>query len=212
MKQRILVPLLLLSLAACDDNKTREPGSAASLPPLSAGSSQLLLDGDDAGPSATAFVADGGAGYLVLQADSDEPAAVIYRRSKGGDWRRVPAAPSALSLTMLHSEALPIQSPSSPDALAGGYRAVIAAKAVAVVIAADGRLSGGAGGCRLGGALDAAKTLGHAVTVKAKLSDCGDASGDYAGIAWADAEAPNAVLRMVLDDGRRVQDFFLFRP
>lgn len=211
MRLRILVSLLALSLAACDDDKTREPGSVASLPPLSAGSSQLLLDGDDVGGSATAFVADGGAGYLVLQADSDEPAAVIYRRSKGsGDWRRVPAASSVLSLNTLHGEALPVQSPPSPAALAGNYRASIAAKVVAVVIAEDGRLSGDAGGCRLGGALDAAKTLGNAATVKATLTDCGEASGSYGGVAWADAEAPNAALRMVLDDGRRVQDFFLF--
>jgi hypothetical protein len=210
MRLRILVPLLALSLAACDDDKAREPGSAASLPTLSAGSSQLLLNGDDAGRSATAFVADSGAGYLVLQADSDEPAAVIYRRSKGSAWRRVPAASSVLSLNTLHGEALPVQSPPSPEALTGNYRASIAAKVVAVVLAEDGRLSGDAGDCRLGGAIDAAKTLGNAATVKATLIDCGEASGSYAGIAWADAEAPNAALRMVLDDGRRVQDFFLF--
>lgn len=212
MRLRILVPLLALSLAACDDDKAREPGSAASLPTLSAGSSQLLLDGDSAGQSATAFVADDGAGYLVLQADSDEPAAVIYRRSKGsGDWRRVPAASSVLSLATLHGETLPVQSPPSPDALAGNYRASIVARAVAVVLAEDGRISGDASGCRLGGAIDAAKALGNAATVKATLTDCGEASGSYGGIAWADVEAPNAALRMVLDDGRRVQDFFLFR-
>lgn len=212
MRLRILVPLLALSLAACDDDKARESGSAASLPALSAGSRQMLLAGDDAGQSATAFIADGGAGYLLLQADSDEPAAVIYRRSKGsGDWRRVPAAPSALSLTMLHGETLPVQPLPSPDALAGSYRAAIDEKVVAVVIAADGRLSGDASGCRLGGVIDAAKTLGNAASMKATLADCGEASGSYGGIAWADAEAPNAALRMVLDDGRRVQDFFLFR-
>ena len=44
----------------------------------------------------------------------------------------------------------------------------------------------------------------------AAVTDCGEASGSYGGVAWADAEAPNAALRMVLDDGRRVQDFFLF--
>lgn len=212
MKSPILVPLLALSLVACDDDKARESGSTASLPALSAGSSQLLMDGDSAGQSATAFIADGGAGYLVLQSDSDEPAAVIYRRSKGsGDWRRVPAASSVLSLTTLHGEILPVQSSPSPDALAGNYRASIAARAVAIVLAGDGRLSGDTSGCRLGGAIDTAKTLGNAATVKATLTDCGDASGSYRGIAWADVEAPNAALRMVLDDGRRVQDFFLFR-
>lgn len=212
MSLRILVPLLALSLVACDDDKAREPGSAASLPALSAGSFQLLMGGDSAGQSATAFVADGGDGYLVLQADSDEPAAVIYRRSKGsGDWRRVPAASSMLSLTTLHGEALTLQSPPSPDALAGNYRASIAARAVAIVLAEDGRLSGEASGCRFGGAVDSAKTLGNAATVKATLTDCGEASGSYGGIAWVDVEAPNAALRMVLDDGRRVQDFFLFR-
>jgi len=51
---------LALSLAACDDDKARESGSAASLPALSAGSRQMLLAGDDTGQSATAFIADGG--------------------------------------------------------------------------------------------------------------------------------------------------------
>jgi hypothetical protein len=208
---RLAVTMLAaaLALAGCDDDDRKEdPGPKLELPPLASGAHALRLSGDAAGVSGWGFAAADGRGFVLLAPESDSPATAVYTRAGSGKaWRRVPAATEPMTLAAQLDE--PQAAAAAPE-VAGSYDALIGGASARFTVAADGRITAGAGSCALTGRVDTAKAYGGALPVQASVTGCAALAGNYQGLAFADPDAENARFRVVLHDSAKIVDFYAF--
>lgn len=196
------------ALTACSggDGRPVVPGAKLDLPALAAGVHLLRLEGDPAGASGLAYVAEDGRAFLQLAPESDTPSTVIYRRvAANAPWQRAPAATVPLSLTLAVDEARASQ--AEPD-WAGSYRSLVGNEPADYAIGSDGRVTPAGTACQLSGALEPAEAFGEARGLRLTLSGCAAANGNYRGAILPDPDAKNARFRAVLSDADNILDLY----
>ncbi|HSW15387.1 MAG TPA: hypothetical protein VLI06_21240 [Solimonas sp.] len=214
MKRAIPLALAgLLALSACSDDDA--PGVVAppagpklQLPALAPGVHALRLAGDPDAASGLAFVGSDGKAFVQLAPESDSPSRVLYRRAgAAAPWQRVPAAAGDMSLSLALDES---RASLAEPAWAGSYAALVGEQPARFSIGADGKLSAGAGDCRLSGSLDPQLGYGEARGLALELSGCAAANGSYRGAILADPDARNARFRAVLQQNDKILDLYLY--
>lgn len=214
---RLIVVGAALLLAACQSADTQKTATRITLPQLAAGTHDLVVSGDPDASQGPAFIGNSGGGYIALDTDSNQPAAVVYERSSSGDgWQRVPASASSSSRS-LHIETqlddlMPVTNPPVSSTLEGAYQALIDGSVAAFSISASGKIaSTDSSACQLNGQVLQKQTLASALRVTAQLVDCGKSNGDYHGVLFVDPDAANAAFRVIGNNGSAIFDFFAFR-
>ncbi len=205
---RIAALLLSVFAAACSStNNGNAAGSSASVPDFAAGAHAVRMSGDSAGNDGAVFTAANGAAYMVLGNDSNVATAVVYRRDgAGSSWRRVPAAAEPTTLGTQLDDVLSL-TPLSLPASDTMYRAWLGGAVRTFTLSPKGDVLGNQNGCWIIGRL-ATSALTGTLHADLRLFGCGQ-DGHYVGVAYVDPEAPNAVFRVVADDGNGILDFFV---
>ena len=195
---------LALLLAACAGGSS----GTYTLPEFGSGARHVVVSGDTAADGIALLGADG-SGYLLLGDDSNAASTVLYRR-KAGDrrWSRVPALSEKPKVSLKLNEADVASAPALP-VNAVTLNVLLHDAAVAVSLQPDGTVLAGGGACRITGQLRNDKDKPFAA-VSLNFDQCGSVTGRYTGVAFVDPDAPNARMRVVIDNGSDIQDFYVY--
>ncbi|PTU30248.1 hypothetical protein [Stenotrophobium rhamnosiphilum] len=205
MRLIIFITLASLLLAACsghNDAKTFE------LPDFGSGARHVVVSGDTASNGLALIGADGKA-YLMLGNDSNAASTVVYRRSSSNArWGRVPETTESPILAVQLNEADAATAPTLPST-ATTLRTSLNDAVVTFILQPTGNIVASASGCQVSGKLNSA--VGQpAARVKLRFEQCGPITGNYNGVAFVDADAANADIHIVVDNGTAIQDFYAY--
>lgn len=205
MRLRILIPLLGLVLTACSSHHDAQ---TFALPEMGSGARRVVISGDSA-TDGLALIATDGRAYLMLGNDSNAPATVVYRRDAGNSrWSRVPAIAENPTYAIKLNEADAATAPTLPSA-ATTFRTSLNDTVVTFTLQPDGNIVASGAGCQLSGKLSSVAGQ-PAAGVTLNFKQCGTISGDYSGVAFVDADAANANMHFVVDNGTAIQDFYAY--
>ncbi|MES2489033.1 MAG: hypothetical protein V4607_04510 [Pseudomonadota bacterium] len=205
MRLRIFIPLASLMLAACsghNDAKTFE------LPDFGSGARHVVVSGDTAANGLALMGTDGKA-YLMLGNDSNAASTVVYRRnSSSARWSRVPETAESPTLALQLSEADAATAPTLPST-ATMLRTSLNNAVVTFTLQPNGDITASGSGCMVSGKISSA--VGQAAArVKLRFEQCESITGNYSGVAFVDADAANADIHIVVDNGTAIQDFYVY--
>lgn len=205
MRLSILIPLASLMLAACGSHND---GKAFELPDFGSGARHVVVSGDTAANGLALMGTDGKA-YLMLGNDSNAASTVVYRRnSSNARWSRVPETTESPTLAVQLNEADAATSPTLPST-ATTLRTALNDSVVTFTLQPNGNIVASGSGCQISGKLNDA--VGQpAARVKLRFEQCGSIAGNYSGVAFVDADAANADVHIVVDNGKTIQDFYAY--
>lgn len=203
MKLRILGAGASLMMAACS-------GSSAdyTLPDLGFGARHVVIAGDTAGDG-IALINDDGSAYLLLGNDSNAASTVVYRRKAGMlRWSRVPDLAQIPTVTLKLDEPDAATAPALPESEVT-LRTSMGGAIASFTLKPDGTIGAAAGACQITGKLKSA--LGKpSAPISIRFAQCGSITGSYSGVAFVDADASNSRMRVVVDNGTSIQDFYVY--
>lgn len=205
MRLRILIPLLGLMLSACSNHQDAQ---TVELPDFGSGARRVVISGDTATSGLVLISADG-RDYLMLGNDSNAPSTVVYRRNSGNTrWSRVPEIAESPTLTLQLNEADAATAPTLPST-ATTLRTSLNDAVVTFTLQPNGNVVAGSSECLVSGKISNA--VGQAAAkVTLRFEQCGTISGTYTGVAFVDADAANADIHIVVDNGTAIQDFYVY--
>jgi len=203
MKPGVFGAAVSLMLVACGDHS-----ADYTLPDLGSGARHVVIAGDSAGDG-LALINDDGDAYLLLGNDSNAASTVVYRRKAGMlRWSRVPDLAQIPTLTLKLNEPDAATAPALPESEVT-LRTSIGGAIASFTLKPDGTIGAAAGACQITGKLKNAVGKPSA-PISVRFAQCGSITGSYSGVAFVDADASNARMRVVVDNGTSIQDFYVY--
>lgn len=203
MRMIFLSAVASMMLAACGGNS-----ADYTLPDFGAGARHVVIAGDTASNGLVLTHADGSA-YLLLGNDSNAASTVVYRRKAGMlRWSRVPTLSEIPTVTLKLNEADAATAPTLPESSVT-LSASVGGGIASFTLQPDGAMRDGAGSCHISGKIKNVAGKPSA-PVSIKFDQCGSIKGSYSGVAFVDADALNARMRIVVDNGSDIQDFYVY--